>query len=63
MERDSQYLTRSDVDVDENVTIMTMRMVMNIVASKLIYTALLHKEGLLANKPAAKVDNLEKNHY
>ena len=42
MERDSQYLTRSDVDVDENVTIMTMRMVMNIVASKLIYTALLH---------------------
>ena len=42
MERDSQFLTRSDVDVDENVTIMTMRMVMNIVASKLIYTALLH---------------------
>ena len=42
MERDSQYLTRSDVDIDENVTIMTMRMVMNIVASKLIYTALLH---------------------
>ena len=24
MERDSQYLTRSDVDVDENVTIMTI---------------------------------------
>ena len=43
--------------------IMTMRVVMNIVPSKLIYTALLHKEGLLANKPAAKVDNLEKNHY
>ena len=42
MERDYQFLTRSDVDVDENVTIMTMRMVMNIVASKLIYTALLH---------------------
>ena len=42
MERNSQYLTRSDVDVDENVMIMTMRMVMNIVPSKLIYIALLH---------------------
>ena len=42
MERESQYLTRSDVDVDENVMIMTMRMVMNIVPAKLIYIALLH---------------------